>query len=68
MRASPDDRRRLLTQANADYDGCVTRFDGLTGYHDADKVLAYCQGRRATVQRQLQEMGELDGSWRPRCA
>jgi serine/threonine-protein kinase len=59
VRASPDDRKRLLTQANADYDGCVTRFDGLTGYHDADKVLAYCQSRRTTVQRQLQEIDEL---------
>ena len=58
-RASAEDRRRLLTQAGADYDACVTRFDGLTGYHDAEKVLAYCQSRRATVQRQLQEIEEL---------
>lgn len=59
VRASLEDRKRLLTQANADYDGCVVKFDGLTGYHDAEKVLAYCQGRRATVQRQLQEINEL---------
>ena len=58
-RAPIDDRRRLLGQASADYEACAGKFDGLTGYHDAEKVLAYCQGRRAVVQRLLQQMDEL---------
>ena len=60
VRAPIDDRRRLLGQASADYEACAGKFDGLTGYHDAEKVLAYCQGRRAAVQRLLQQMDELD--------
>ena len=59
VRAPIDDRRRLLGQASADYEACAGKFDGLTGYHDAEKVLAYCQGRRAVVQRLLQQMNEL---------
>jgi len=59
-RAPIDDRRRLLGQASADYEACAGKFDGLTGYHDAERVLAYCQGRRAVVQRLLQQMNELD--------
>jgi eukaryotic-like serine/threonine-protein kinase len=59
VRAPIDDRRRLLGQASADYEACAGKFDGLTGYHDAEKVLAYCQGRRAVVQRLLQQMDEL---------
>ena len=58
-RAPIDDRRRLLGQASADYEACAGKFDGLTGYHDAERVLAYCQGRRAVVQRLLQQMNEL---------
>ena len=58
-RAPIDDRRRLLGQASADYEACAGKFDGLTGYHDAEKVLAYCQGRRTVVQRLLQQMNEL---------
>ncbi len=58
-RAPSDDRRRLLGQASADYQACAGKFDGLTGYHDAEKVLAYCQGRRTVVQRLLQQMNEL---------
>jgi serine/threonine protein kinase len=59
VRAPIDDRRRLLGQASADYEACAGKFDGLTGYHDAEKVLAYCQGRRTVVQRLLQQMNEL---------
>ena len=59
VRAPIDDRRRLLGQASADYEACAGKFDGLTGYHDAERVLAYCQGRRAVVQRLLQQMNEL---------
>ena len=59
-RAPIDDRRRLLGQASADYEACAGKFDGLTGYHDAEKVLAYCQSRRTVVQRLLQQMNELD--------
>ena len=51
VRAPIDDRRRLLGQASADYEACAGKFDGLTGYHDAEKVLAYCQGRRTVLQR-----------------
>ena len=58
-RAPIDDRRRLLGQASADYEACAGKFDGLTGYHDAERVLAYCQGRHAAVQRLLQQMDEL---------
>jgi len=58
-RAPIDDRRRLLGQASADYEACAGKFDGLTGYHDAERVLAYCQGRRVVVQRLLQQMNEL---------
>jgi serine/threonine protein kinase len=60
VRAPIDDRRRLLGQASADYEACAGKFDGLTGYHDAEKVLAYCRGRRTVVQRLLQQMNELD--------
>jgi serine/threonine protein kinase len=59
-RAPRDDRRRLLGQASADYEACAGKFDGLSGYHDAEKVLAYCQNRRAAVQRLVQQMDELD--------
>ncbi len=59
LRAPVGDRRRLLGQASADYEACATKFDGLTNYHDAEKVLAYCQTRRAAVQRLLQQMDEL---------
>jgi serine/threonine protein kinase len=58
-RAPIDDRRRLLGQASGDYEACAGKFDGMTGYHDAEKVLAYCQNRRAAVQRLLQQMDEL---------
>ena len=58
-RAPLEDRRRLLGQASGDYQACATKFDGLTNYHDAEKVLAYCQSRRAAVQRLLQQMDEL---------
>jgi len=59
VRAPIDDRRRLLGQASGDYQACATKFDGLTNYHDAEKVLAYCQGRYAVVQRLLQQMDEF---------
>jgi hypothetical protein len=58
-RAPLDDRRRLLGQASGDYEACAGKFEGLTGYHDAEKVLAYCQNRRAAVQRLLQQMDQL---------
>ena len=58
-RAPIDDRRRLLGQASGDYEACAGKFDGMTGYHDAEKVLAYCQNRRAAVQRLLQQLDEL---------
>ena len=58
-RLPPEDRRRLLEQAGTDYEGCATKFDGLTNYHDAEKVLAHCQTRRATIQRLLREMDEI---------
>ena len=58
-RAPLDDRRRLLGQAGGDYEACAGKFEGLTGYHDAEKVLAYCQTRRAAVQRLLQQMDQL---------
>jgi serine/threonine protein kinase len=59
-RAPLDDRRRLLGQASGDYEACAGKFDGLTGYHDAEKVLAYCQNRGAAVQRLLQQLDQLD--------
>ena len=59
VRAPLEDRRRLLGQASGDYQACAEKFDGLTNYHDAEKVLAYCQGRHAAVQRLLQQMDEL---------
>jgi hypothetical protein len=65
VRAPFEDRRRLLAQAGADYEACVMKFDGLTNYHDAEKVLAYCQGRRAVAQRMVREMDELSDSGAP---
>ena len=59
VRAPLEDRRRLLGQASGDYQACAAKFDGLTNYHDAEKVLAYCQRRHAAVQRLLQQMDEL---------
>ena len=59
VRAPIDDRRRLLAQASADYEACAGKFNGLTGYHDAEKVLAHCQGRLVVVRRLLQQMDEL---------
>jgi serine/threonine-protein kinase len=59
VRAPLEDRRRLLGQASGDYQACAEKFAGLTNYHDAEKVLAYCQGRHAGVQRLLQQMDEL---------
>jgi hypothetical protein len=64
-RAPIDDRRRLLGQASGDYEACAGKFDGMTGYHDAEKVLAYCQNRRAAVQRLLQQMDELTDTGAP---
>jgi hypothetical protein len=57
--APAEDRRRLLEQASADYEGCAAKFDGLTGYHDAEKVLAHCQARRTAVQRLLRDMTDV---------
>jgi hypothetical protein len=65
VRAPFEDRRRLLAQASADYEACVMKFDGLTNYHDAEKVLAYCQARRGVAQRMVREMDELLDSGAP---
>jgi eukaryotic-like serine/threonine-protein kinase len=60
-----ESRRRLLEQASAEYAECVTKFDGLTDYHDADKVLTHCQDRRATMQRLMRELDEVIGAGGP---
>jgi eukaryotic-like serine/threonine-protein kinase len=65
VRASLEGRRRLLEQASAEYGECVTKFDGLTDYHDADKVLSHCQDRRATMQRLMRELDEMIGAGSP---
>jgi hypothetical protein len=57
--ASGEGRRRFLEQAAADYQSCITKFEGLANYFGSERNLAYCQRLLGRVKADL---GELENT------
>lgn len=56
--ASGEGRRRFLEQAASDYEGCISRFEGLDNYYDSEQNLQYC---RRQLERVREELGSTQG-------
>lgn len=58
--ASGEGRRHFLEQAASDYASCVSKFEGLAGYYESERNMAYCQRQLGRVRTELDEL-ETDG-------
>ena len=54
--ASGEGRRRFLESAASDYESCAAKFEGLGGYFDSERNLAYCEKGLVRVKTELQGM------------
>jgi hypothetical protein len=52
-RADPVDRRTFLAQAAADYQNCLTNYEGLAGYFNAGTNADYCRRRFTALSAEL---------------
>lgn len=54
--ASGEGRRHFLEQAASDYASCVGKFEGLAGYYESERNMAYCQRQLARVRTELDDL------------